>query len=424
MAGTSRCWDNLMSGILQLHRHKTRLHRELLRRIGYTNGLHDVFRFARVVEYLYPMIPTSVSVLKSKIAECENRTQSRPKKLSPNKYVEGIIDVSRALALIDKAGERLLLSDRGYALHALQRPDGDREAPGAFLLMSILEADGEYILNLLDLIGEDTHSPVELGHRLMGRILRLIGIKEEWAGRAVRSRAAAAAIRSELAEARRVLEDALDPQRKSASRSRAMTDGHTLEPKERVSRFLEHTVVPRREWLVDLGCVTANRASQHLLTEKGSRLLRFFGDAGCREEADNGSLYQLPLSSLLCEALDCEQPASQHDIFWKAVAVATSGVSRELTLSGRVLLDRIKALYKDVKLYGFNEAETSAIFHVLSCQAAINGRYLAESNFEEILTELSKDFPQEIFQLSKRRGAGGYIALRDPGKGTSVQYEL
>lgn len=409
-----------MAGILQLNRNRATIRRELLRRIGYTNGLHDILRFARVVEYLHPIIPASTSALKAEIAERENDRAIRGQpKLSPNKYVQGIIDVTRALGLVDKVAERLSLSDRGYALFAILKSHHADAGRRAFLLMSVLDSDGEYLLNLLDLIDTGITPTVELGKNLMNRMFDIIDFKTEWAQTGVKSNIAADAIRGELNDARRVLEEALDPDRKVLSKTRTINSQHRLSPSERVNRFLEHTVVPRREWLIDLGLLKHDSGTQEL-TAAGQRLLHFFQDAGCRGRKDERPFYYLPLSNFLSEVLDAENTADPSDIFWRAVCTSETGTATAVTIAGRDLLNRISAIYQHVKLYGFNEAETSAIFHALSCEEAINGRYLKEDGFESILSDLTRRYPKEIFRLSKRRGIGGYIALRGAAQQSSA----
>jgi hypothetical protein len=410
-----------MPSILELSRNKAVLNRELLRRIGYTNGLHDIFRFARVVEYLHPIIPATIVSLKAEIAEQENKRTAQSK-LSPNKYTQGIIDVARALGLIDKVAAKLSLSDRGYALHAVQnQPETSREGTRAFLLMLALNSDGEYLLNILDLIRKGTTSTVEIGERLMDRMFTVIDIKEDWARNEIRTAIGAETVRSELSEARRVLLAALDPTQKVLFKSRATRENRILDPDERIRRFLEHTVGPRREWLADLGCISANSKQSQTLTKSGQDLIAFFDDVGCKRSFRGNESYVLPLSENLCEVLDARNLIGDaRDLFWKAIAVAETGSAQLVQVMNRALLDRIKAIYVYVRLYGFNEAEISSVFHTLSCQEALSGCYLSEQQFEEALLQLAKDYPSEIFRLSKRRGVGGYIALKRPENVSSI----
>jgi hypothetical protein len=69
-------------------------------------------------------------------------------------------------------------------------------------------------------------------------------------------------------------------------------------------------------------------------------------------------------------------------------------------------------MYQHLKLYGFNEAESASVFHVLSTREALRGQYIPQAEFEQQISELAKLFPNEIFLLRRRRGQGSYIALK------------
>jgi hypothetical protein len=351
--------------------------------------------------------------LKAEIADQENK-RAPQSKLSPNKYVQGIIDVARALGLIHKVAAKLSLSDRGYALHAVQNQIEDsKEACRAFLLMLVLNSDGEYFLNILNLIEKGNGSTVKLGEGLMERMLLVIKIKELWAHAEIKSNIAAETVTGELSDARRVLESALDPNQKVLFKSRATSEDRVLDAGDRIRRFLEHTVGPRREWLTDLGCITEGPVESQRVTKRGRDLLQFFTDIGCKRIMEEKDVYVLPLSENLCEVLDVPNLTNDpKDLFWRAATIAMSGVAEPVEIDARTLLDRIKAVYPHVKLYGFNEAEISSVFHALSCQEALSGHYLQEEHFEHMLPQVTKKYPSEIFRLSKRRGIGGYIALR------------
>jgi hypothetical protein len=104
--------------------------------------------------------------------------------------------------------------------------------------------------------------------------------------------------------------------------------------------------------------------------------------------------------------------ADASDLYWRAVCTSETGTAAMAEVDHREILNRISAIYPHVKLYGFNEAEISSVFHTLSCQEALEGRYFKEDDFESMLSDLTRYYPKEIFRLSKRRGIGGYIALR------------
>jgi len=313
---------------------------------------------------------------------------------------------------------KLSLSDYGYALHAVQnQSETSQQGRRAFLLMLALNSDGEYLLNILDLIRRGITSTVEIGEHLMDRMFTIIEVKEDWARNDITSAIGAETVRSELAEARRVLQSAVDLNQKVLFKSRATSENRILDPAERVRRFLEHTVGPRREWLTDLGCVTENSKQSQVLTKGGQDLLTFFDNVGCKRTLHGNETYVLPLSENLSEVLDARNLISEAgNLFWRAIASAETGSAKLVEVGNQVLLNRIKAIYQYVKLYGFNEAEISSVFHTLSCQEALSGSYLSEQQFEDALLRLTKDYPSEIFRLSRRRGVGGYIALKRSGK--------
>ncbi len=393
-----------MAGILELDRQKLHIKRELLRRIGYTNGLHHIDRFARVVEYLFPIIPTTTATFQSVIIEDEKSFTG----VSGRKYAQGIIDVSGALLLIIRAGQKLTLSDRGYALHAVEQLDHKESNQRAFLLMSVLDSDGEYVINLLDMVNKGICGIINLGKNLVDRMLMIIEIKEQWARRSIHSPFAQDLVKGSLQEARSVLQKAVDPDQKVMTKSRATLEERQLSPEKRVERFFEHTVKPRLQWLVDLGCV--EKDGDHLLvTDTGLRLLSFFNSLGCRRD---NNVYVLPISDWLSEVLDADNLVDAKAIFWRAVAFAYTGQALSYRSQGHELLQSIKNIYAHVKMSGFNQAEISSVFHALSCTESLNGSFLDEDYFEEDILHLVKNYPREIFRLSKRRGRGGYFAIK------------
>ena len=411
-----------MPGLLELTRNRSELRRQLVRRIGYTNGLHDVCRFGRLVEYAYPLIPTSMAELKAELADRENSLQpsgtDKPL-LSPNNYVRGIIDVARALGLLDKVGEKISLSDKGYAFHAIKHTTGSDDAIHAFLLMAVLDADGEYFLNLLDLVNGNMTSADDIGPALFDRIFRLIEFKSRWVEDQIESPIIVNTLKSELADVRRVLKEALASDKKSAGRTRSPFGSRRLSPQGRTRRFFAHTVGPRREWLADLGCLVRGGHSGSLRTIFGERLIRYFDENDCRATMAGTSFLHLPLSETLAQSLGARHYQGPRNLFWRAIATARNGHCCRSDLADRELLDRIITIYPHLTIRGFNQADTASLFHALSCEESLTGAYLDQSTFDDSLIRLTKTFPGEIFRLSKRRGIGGYIALRRCGRGTT-----
>ena len=118
MAAMNLKWCKTMPSLLEFKRYSKDLDRQLLRRIGYTNGLHYIERFARVVEYVYPIIPCSELLLREIIMHSE-KTATGEQAIKGTKYAQGVVDVARALGLLEKVGPKLSLTDQGYALHAI-----------------------------------------------------------------------------------------------------------------------------------------------------------------------------------------------------------------------------------------------------------------------------------------------------------------
>ena len=331
--------------------------------------------------------------------------------LKPNKYVEGIVDVCGAFELLDKAAGKFSLSDKGYALHAVQKGKvlhALSPKARAFLLMIILEADGEYCLNLLDLMGSSEDTAAKSGRALMERMFRIIDIKCEWADRAFNTSVAHRTVTRELRGAQTTLEHAMSTDHKIASKARATLEEQRLEPVRRVERFLEHTVTPRREWLVDLGCAEKMAVNHYVVTEDGERLLSFFR----QKEFYRNDTFVLPFSDQLSSSLNANNLGPANNLFWRGVASSQSAKPRKVSLRGEDLLEAIATIYSDIRLYAFNQAEISAAFHAISCELAMRGSYLDEEDFDRSIELLPQQFPEKVFKLSKRRGAGGYIALR------------
>src|SRR5579862_4723347 len=123
-----------MASVLDFERYSSEISRQLLRRIGYTNGLHKIRRFGRLVEYLYPIMPTSARLLAQVIIREENlRPDEAERPLTSTKYAIGIIDVAQALTLLERFGPKIALSSQGYALHAINQRTNDEHVL-AFLL--------------------------------------------------------------------------------------------------------------------------------------------------------------------------------------------------------------------------------------------------------------------------------------------------
>ena len=376
-----------MASILEFLRYRSELDRQLLRRIGYTNGLHYIERFARVVEYVYPNIPCSLPLLQEIIINSE-RERTGTSALKGDKYTQGIIDVTRALGLLEKVGPKISLTGKGYALHAIKNIESYTNRIKPFMFVRVLEADGEYTLNILRLIDEGYRGSKAIGEELMKRFLTLMEFKAEQA-RQLPDKLSQDVILSALAEAKKILEKALR--------------------KEGVDRFYKHTVNPRQEWLRDLGYIVATNDHEEVTTS-GKRVLSYLARRGCYQE----HFISLPFSEWLASTLGIPNRVTAKDLFWSITVYGISGAEQksEITQDTRGLLEKIKSIYPYVKLVDFNEAEVSSLYEVLACLEAVNGKILPEDDFGVAMQDILRKYPREVFNLTKRRGIGSYIALK------------
>jgi hypothetical protein len=273
--------------------------------------------------------------------------------------------------------------------------------------MSVMEFDGECTLNLLALYTSGHRETPDVGKHLMDRLFWIMDAKQKWAEVKLYPRIVRDTILSELSKARSKLNDALDTSKKRLNISRTPTEEKRLTPEQRVSRFLEHTVIPRRGWLLDLGCMEENETG-FVLTEAGTHLFDALRANGCYRDG----CVILPLSQSLADALQVENLLDGTDLFWRITSTAVGTKANIIRYDHQDLLSCIKEMYQHLKLPGFNEAESASVFHVLSAREALRGHYIPQARFEQQISELAKLFPSEMFLLGQRRGKGGYIALR------------
>jgi hypothetical protein len=383
-----------MPSVLDFARYKGELERQLLRRIGYTNGLHKIRRFARVVEYLYGAMPCSARLLAEIIMREENRSslEDSERALSGAKYARGIVDVCSKLELIEGFGPKLSLSSHGYACHAINQQVHREQLLDAFLLSRVVSADGEYSLNILRLIAEGTTETDVVGRELFRRFLLVIEQKTRWA-KTLDDRFTKDAITVALVEARGVLEKALQ--------------------NENVGFFLKHTINPRLEWLNDLGCITSSPGQPSHLTQRGARLLEEVKAVGCWTD----SHIFLPFDSSLADYLGLPNVIAGSkavDFVWRwTAATFRDGENRTgWSVGPEAILDYIERIYPHVKLATFNEADLLSCYEVLASELACAGWLLPACDFESVVKGLIEKYPDRLFKLSKRRGLGMYIALK------------
>ena len=385
--------------MLRLGREQPRIRRELSRRIGYTNGLHDIFRFARVVTYAHSITPATDASLRAAIMDNEQ--------VKGTKYVDGVIDVARALGLLTKVGGRLTLSDKGYALYGVQQMGKSSELQRAMILNAVLDSDGEATLNLLDLIASGVSSAY-LGKSLFERMLRIIDLRREWAEEQVPIKLARDMILGDLADSRIRLEKAITIDRKPTQTWSTYREGQRLTAEQRVHRFYDHTINPRRGWLRDLGCIEEQSRNQYRITEAGERLLTSFKGASCY----SNSVFILPLSSDLMDLLGVKLHDSTRDLFWYATASYYANPALQTQLTTTEHFNLINSIYPHVKLHLFNEATVESLYLVTSARLAVNGQFIDRSIFEKQLDDIGHAYSGSVYRLRQRYGGSGYIVMK------------
>lgn len=385
--------------MLSFDQQRPLIRKELSRRIGYTNGLHDIYRFARVVNYLHSVAPASVTTLRQLIMDKEG--------IRGPKYADGVIDSARALDLIYKVGGQLTPSDKGYALYATQQMSGLNHTAEALLLNAVLECDGEATLNILDILslGVPTEST---GPMLMDRFLSIIDARERFARQSIESKVVRDSILQDLTESKERLASALDVDNKRARTWSTYREGLGMTAEQKINRFYEHTWKPRRGWLKDLGCIEETARNRFTVTERGRRLLTFFRQSSCYRN----SIVLLPFSPQVSEILGAPEPIPTPDLYWRAVAAYFSNEPLPAQLSNHELYHWIKHIYPHVKLHLFNEATVESVYSVLAARLAVDGQHQQRQVFEEQLEWVSRTFPDEVYRLRQRYGGSGYITLR------------
>ncbi len=386
--------------MLSLGQQRPLIRRELSRRIGYTNGLHDIFRFSRTVGYLHQIAPASGPVLRAVVIEEEEDVQGA-------KYADGVIEVAGALGLIAKVGSKLTLADRGYALHAVEQMDDSAEPRRALLLNAILESDGDATLNLLDLIARES-PPELLGPLLIERLLNVIEVRKDWTTRHVETKLARDLVHQDLSDARERLQQAVDLDRKQARSWSSYREGRGLSPEQRIARFYDHTVQPRRGWLKDLGCLVQTGRSQYEATPSGLRLLASLQ----KVLGYSNSALALPLSTEVMQILGVVEAQNAGELLWRATACVFREDPCRSSLSSTEYFQLIREIYPYVKLHVFNEATVESIYHVIAARLAIDGNYLDKQTYENQLDLMCDAHSESVYRLRERQGGSGYIAMR------------
>lgn len=413
MRGTNLRWW-AMPSMVDYQRHKAQLSKELFRRIGYTNTLYKIFRFGEVVRNTCDLFPVSQAVLIRSIK------QNHPE-LQDLKYATGTVDVLGAFDILRRAGPRLMLTEYGRALAALTQQPWYDSSKRFFFLRVVLEADGDYFLNLLRLIpgtSTGTEAAKVLGVTFFRTILALLNERREevthvvstpWIQRSAvqqLSRAADSIRHDILNEPRPHRALTLEERMKNL---RARRHGRTRRPSTEPTATLRHTLDPRRGWLIDLGLVTVTEKRTYQLTPSGSRILRTIKTDGFE---DNG-LIRIPFSEPLAQVLDIRSDSRISQDYFRELVVDAyhHGTTREYQNSVESFLADLRHFFPLVKLKNFNQAEILALYECLSTKAAQDGERLTIERFHEYLQEVLRQFGDQVYRVTGRHGQQGYLAF-------------
>ncbi|HVM29445.1 MAG TPA: hypothetical protein VM305_01555 [Candidatus Limnocylindrales bacterium] len=368
-----------MPALLELARGREQLRRQLLRRIGYTQGLFDIFRFEELIDAVADRLPQPTAAVDAAIVSKFAMSAS---------YSAGIRDVAIALGLFARAGNRLTLGPHGRALLAIRRMHGPMsEASRSLLLARVIDADGEYTLTLLTI---DASQPIEhQGRELFAAARSIINVKREWLSRSEPGIPIARAVTEYLEEIATTLESG----RPQGGRRRNASEISTA--------TFRHTVNPRRGWLADL----------YLTPEPGRtavvNALRRLGQR-CDKEIVLG------LSGLLRDRLHLSAfPVFDQDSLWHIAASVRSSLVAPDDEPPNVLEDML-ACYEHVRLRRFNQAETAAVFDYVAARWAAAGYSLTQEHFVASLQSAVGTDPGRIWILRARRGGplAGNIGMR------------
>ena len=393
----------------EIARHKEELKRQLLRRIGYTEGLFDLLRFARIISDIQPLLPLPQEILANRIQQLGLE----------HKYASGILDVMRALGLAQRAGPRFSLSTSGRALFALVSLDLE-SAIRAFFLSTVVDADGDYTLNLFRLLKESPHAADE---SFFDRILRLIEIRQSEVNHAIKDKFLRDIATGYLANAQDSIREKIlgQPSERTkgfrqrleaAQRNRFSTTSARGEPGTRPAgptETVKHTVSPRRGWLQDLGLVGATRTAGRTVSEAGLRLwealdcLGFLTDLVVRVPYDAGLLAALQLSGL---------PELARDRYFELAACAYVGRTNEPRISVEDFVDLGRRIHHFTRLAHFDQSHGESIYLALASILAAEGQVLTRHQFGEFLDAAVSQYPAQVNRLSHRWGGLGYIVFR------------
>jgi hypothetical protein len=415
-----------MTSILEYQRYKERFQKELFRRIGYTNTLYQIFRFGDIVKETHHLFPVSQTVVVRRIQELYPELR---KFRTTSDYVTGIVDVLGALNVTKRVGPRVVLTHLGRALAAVTQQPWYKNVRSHFFLKSILEADGDYILNLLSLIPGtqgDSESVRKLGVTFFRRLLDLLDRRREEVSRTIPTKLVReVAIKQIEAFSDSIRYDILNESRPSKTlsleerlrRLRAAKSQKKRRREDEPTETLRHTLNPRRGWLVDLELVTRGEDKNYQLTAAGTSLLKQVRTDGF--ELDG--LLRVPFSRPLAQALGINKDVVRsipNDYFHRVVAYVYSGAPpREYSGAIEDFLKDLRFFFELTRLKRFNQAEIPALYECIVLKAANEGQLLSEEKFQELLKDVLKTYADQVYRVTGRYGQEGYLSFRRQGYG-------
>lgn len=369
-----------MPALLDLSRNKGELTRQLLRRIGYTQGLFSIFRFEDLIDLVGESMPMPVAAVDLAIQRHFDTKKS---------YAQGIRDVSISLGLFVRAGSRLALAPGGRALLGLRRLYGPKSTASRLALLTrVIDADGEYTMTLLLM---DSSGPAEeQGESLFAITGALIDLKREWLAASPAS-----------APTRRLVIRYLDSAAETLLVGRRAGVGR-LRSRDGISTAtFRHTVAPRSGWIEDLGLATP---------PVRSGLIGALAAAGqyCK------GFVALGLAGPLRDRLRLEGfPLFDRNQLWSVVTAAQTASEPPLKQPPD-LNGVLRASYPHIRLRSFNQVEVAAVYELAAATWAATGHLLDVPTFSAQIDNLIATEPGTVWRLSARRGGdlAGYLALR------------
>ena len=212
----------------------------------------------------------------------------------------------------------------------------------------------------------------------------------------------------DLSEAKERLQQAVDLNRKQARSWSSFREGRGLSPEQRIARFYDHTVQPRRGWLRDLGCLEQTGRGLYEATESASRLLDFVRHA----IGNSSSALALPFSAEVMDLLGVAEANNADDLLWSATAHFFTEEPAAHSISTTEYFQLMRAIYPYVKLHVFNEATVESMYDVIAATLAVEGGHLSRQMFDEQIDSVCSEFSESIYRLRQRQSGSGYIAMR------------